>query len=367
MSERDFPRHISYMMIFITAVILFVVLKATAQVVIPVVIAIILSFIMLPVVRAMRKIRIPWILGVIIVTTLVIICIVVIGTLLIASLKTIIEQQSKYVEKLSAIYEAIPLNFNFQFDADKSFFKNMQMAFDGLFDLGQVLSRAMLSFSTNMLSFFRVTLTIILMFIFLLIEVDTTSEKLKEAFEGKLKTRMPIIAKQIMFQVMRFLSIKFFFSLVTGILVYASAKIIHLDFAIVWAFIAFVLNFIPNFGSIFSVGVTTLFALLQFYPTSRWQIIFIFIMMLCINMILGNFIEPRIAGNNLGISPFVILIMLSLWGWMWGFVGMILAVPLTVILKIICENVSLLHPVAILLGNKVQDTRKEFPEDEIHV
>ena len=243
----------------------------------------------------------------------------------------------------------------------------MQMAFDGLFDLGQVLSRAMLSFSTNMLSFFRVTLTIILMFIFLLIEVDTTSEKLKEAFEGKLKTRMPIIAKQIMFQVMRFLSIKFFFSLVTGILVYASAKIIHLDFAIVWAFIAFVLNFIPNFGSIFSVGVTTLFALLQFYPTSRWQIIFIFIMMLCINMILGNFIEPRIAGNNLGISPFVILIMLSLWGWMWGFVGMILAVPLTVILKIICENVSLLHPVAILLGNKVQDTRKEFPEDEIHV
>ena len=52
--------------------------------------------------------------------------------------------------------------------------------------------------------------------------------------------------------------------------------------------------------------------------------------------------------------------MLSLWGWMWGFVGMILAVPLTVIIKIICENIPLLHPVAILLGNKPQDTRLEF-------
>ena len=77
-------------------------------------------------------------------------------------------------------------------------------------------------------------------------------------------------------------------------------------------------------------------------------------------MVLGNFIEPRIEGHNLGISPFVILVMLSLWGWMWGFVGMILAVPLTVIIKIICENIPLLHPVAILLGNKPQDTRLEF-------
>ena len=80
-------------------------------------------------------------------------------------------------------------------------------------------------------------------------------------------------------------------------------------------------------------------------------------------MVLGNLIEPRIEGDNLGISPFVILVMLSLWGWMWGFVGLILAVPLTVIMKIICENVSLLHPIAILIGNKPQDTKKEFTSD----
>ena len=70
-------------------------------------------------------------------------------------------------------------------------------------------------------------------------------------------------------------------------------------------------------------------------------------------MILGNILEPRIEGNHLGLSPFVILVSLSLWGWLWGFVGMILAVPMTVIIKIVCENFSILNPIAVLLGNGI--------------
>jgi predicted PurR-regulated permease PerM len=68
-------------------------------------------------------------------------------------------------------------------------------------------------------------------------------------------------------------------------------------------------------------------------------------------MILGNIIEPRIEGKNLGLSPFVILVSLSLWGYIWGFLGMILAVPLTVIIKIVCENIDDLKWLAIILGN----------------
>ncbi len=68
-------------------------------------------------------------------------------------------------------------------------------------------------------------------------------------------------------------------------------------------------------------------------------------------MILGNIIEPRWEGSDLGLSPFVILISLAVWGWIWGPIGMILAVPLMVIIKIICENVSYLEKIAIFLGN----------------
>ena len=79
--------------------------------------------------------------------------------------------------------------------------------------------------------------------------------------------------------------------------------------------------------------------------------VLVVVSVLAINFILGNIIEPRWEGSDLGLSPFIILVSLSFWGWMWGFIGMILAVPLTVILKIIFENTTVLKPVAILLGN----------------
>ena len=88
--------------------------------------------------------------------------------------------------------------------------------------------------------------------------------------------------------------------------------------------------------------------------------------MTAINFTLGNIIEPKIEGDNLDLSPFIILVSLLFWGWMWGFVGMILSVPIMVILKIICENFKILHPIAILLGNKTSKTLKELSnfEDE---
>jgi predicted PurR-regulated permease PerM len=73
--------------------------------------------------------------------------------------------------------------------------------------------------------------------------------------------------------------------------------------------------------------------------------------MLGTNMVLGNVVEPRIQGRNLGISPFLILASLLLWGWVWGFIGMILAVPMLVIMKLVCDNVDFLNPVGILIGN----------------
>ena len=87
--------------------------------------------------------------------------------------------------------------------------------------------------------------------------------------------------------------------------------------------------------------------------------------MTTINMVLGNIIEPRIEGQNLGLSPFVILVSLTFWGWMWGFIGMILAVPLTVILKIIFENTTVLKPIAILLGNSGKKNSKVKDDQDI--
>jgi predicted PurR-regulated permease PerM len=118
------------------------------------------------------------------------------------------------------------------------------------------------------------------------------------------------------------------------------------------------LNFIPNIGSLVSWAGTTLFALVQFWPEPG-PILAAGTVMLAVNFILGNAVEPKIQGDNLGLSPFVIVASLVGWGWLWGFAGLVLAVPMTVIIKIVCENVPILEPVSILLGSyKAAKARK---------
>ena len=122
MTGREPIAHqIAYLLIFIATVLLFTVLKITADVIIPVLIAIMLSFVMLPIVRGMKKIRVPWALAVIVVTLFVIIFIVVVGTLIAISLKAIIEQYPKYELKFLSIYEFFANRLNLHFDAEKNF------------------------------------------------------------------------------------------------------------------------------------------------------------------------------------------------------------------------------------------------------
>lgn len=347
-------------LLFIAIVLLFAILKITESVVLPVVIAIMLSFVMLPIVRALKAIHIPWGIGVIVVSLLLIVIIIIVGTFFVAGLKAILAESPKYEARFLSIYEFFAKQLHLQFDANKSFISNLQIGFGPQINLATVLRQIVFSFSASMASLLKTIMVIILMTAFLLIEMSITREKLEYAFDdGRINGRVMNIMQRIIAQTMRFLSIKFFISLATGLFVYILSKSVSLDFAIVWGFLAFILNFIPTFGSILSVAGTSLFALLQFFPKPA-PIFIVLVGLTLINMILGNIIEPRIEGENLGISPFVILVMLSLWGWMWGFLGLIMAVPLTVIIKIVSENIPVLQPIAILLGNKVQDTKNEF-------
>ena len=185
---------------------------------------------------------------------------------------------------------------------------------------------------------------------FFLIELRHTQGKINDAFQGAAKGKFLRISENIVTEIIHFLSIKFFISLTTGIIVWLGVKIIGMDFPVLWGFLAFLMNFIPTFGSIISTILTSLFALMQFFPV-YWKIIYVFLLMLTVNMVLGNIVEPRIEGRGLGLSPFVILVSLTIWGYIWGFMGMLLAVPMMVIIKIVCENISYLQPFAVFIGN----------------
>jgi hypothetical protein len=116
-----------------------------------------------------------------------------------------------------------------------------------------------------------------------------------------------------------------------------------------YGILAFVFNFIPSIGSIIVTVLTILMCIVQFAPV--WSpVIFVGIMTLSIEMVLGNIIDPKLQGGQLNLSPVFILISLAIWGYIWGIVGMFIAVPLTCCCEILCANIKGLQPIAIILS-----------------
>ena len=331
----------------------------------PVVLAVLLAAVFYPFIKKLNeKFKIPWIFGIIIVYAVFVVIFSAIANILSSSLMSIIESYPRYEARFRNIYKILQENFNaksdssllnffFDFNKDQSILENISKQLNIL----PLLKNFAVNFTTFFVSFIKSTFLVLLFSIFLLLEMKFTKEKIYQAFSSENSNKIHEIMHRIAQDTTHYVSIKFLLSLVTGFLVYIFCLLARIDFPLVWGFLAFVLNFVPTFGSIISCSLTISFSFIQCYP-SFFPVILISIAVILINLILGNIVEPRIEGENLGISPFVILVSLSLWGWLWGFLGLILSVPLMVIIKIFCENISTLRPIGILLGSERSTKRK---------
>ncbi|MCQ2596851.1 MAG: AI-2E family transporter [Treponema sp.] len=360
--KNDFSKQTFFILFFIGIIAGVFVLKTLSHIILPVIFAVILGFVFLPVVDKMqKKLHFPWVLGSILVTLLAVIIMILLSSLLVTGLSSILSNYTRYEARLQAIFATFDSIFDFGFDEGKSFLENIW----GFQKIRDVVQKTAITLSSGLVNSGKSLLTVFLLMAFFLLEMKLSRKKIKLAFTNKSK-QIIIISEHVKREVSHFLSIKFLASLITGLIVFSATFIIGMDFPIVWGFLAFCMNFIPIFGSIISCVLTILFALIQFYP-SVWQIILVAIVMLSVNMIIGNILEPKIEGEGLGISPFVILISLSLWGYIWGFLGMLLAVPMTVMIKITCEHIIYLKPVAAIIGNgtaRVPKTKKPFHKSE---
>lgn len=149
------------------------------------------------------------------------------------------------------------------------------------------------------------------------------------------------------------MGIKVFVSCLTGFLVFIGLALFGQDFPLVWSVLTFVFNFIPSIGSILAVFFIMIAALIQFYPNLD-LVLYIFIYNTSIQMLIGNILEPKMQGHRLDLSPFLLLCFLFFWGWLWGVVGLLIAYPFTVIIKVIVDNISCLKPFSVFLsGSKV--------------
>ncbi|MBI9072883.1 MAG: AI-2E family transporter [Melioribacteraceae bacterium] len=164
----------------------------------------------------------------------------------------------------------------------------------------------------------------------------TLSQSVVDSEKSKLEVIVHNTFRDINEQVQKYIVTKTLISLLTAIVVGIILFFFDLDFLVVWIFFTFLFNFIPNIGSILAVLFPALIALVQF-ESIGYSVLIAGILAGTQNII-GNFIEPKIMGNRLGLNPLVILLSLLLWGYIWGIVGMFLSVPLTAVIKIILSN-----------------------------
>lgn len=195
-------------------------------------------------------------------------------------------------------------------------------------------------------------MTIIFYLIFILLEAKFFSQKI-ELMVSSIDKRRNILSvlTKIENDVKSYFFIKIIVSFLTAFLSYIIMLVFGLDFAIFWALLIFILNFIPNIWSIIAVLFPSL---LSFIQPDFWiySSLIMISFLITVQMITWNFIEPKMMWNRLNLSPLVIVLALSFWWYLWGIIGMLLSVPLMVIINIILSKFEQTRPIAIFLSEK---------------
>jgi AI-2 transport protein TqsA len=197
---------------------------------------------------------------------------------------------------------------------------------------------------------FVVSLLLILAYVgFLFVESTYMRQKVLAMFPDETRAReVSSILAAVSESVRRYIWIKTVVSTLTGVASYAVLRALGIDFAATWALLIFLLNYIPNIGSIVAVLFPALVALVQFDTLGPF--IVLVLSLTAIQMMIGSVLEPMLMGHTLNMSPFAIILSLAFWGTIWGIVGMFLSVPIMVLVMIVCAHIPGWRWVAILLS-----------------
>ncbi len=322
----------------ITLVMVGFVLKAAQVVVLPLIIAWLLSYLFAPVVNFLARHKVPTGVAVLAVLLILVGFFYLIGIFVQTRVMGFIGQYDEYAAQLTQISTDLASRFNLP----EGYLKE----FDWTGQVGRrlvILSGSFVSIVSNMGM-------ILIFLVFMLLGKPYGRRKIHQAFEGDRGEKIIAVTDSITGQISRYLSIKLMISAITAILVWVVLVSMNVDFPVTWAVFTFLLNFIPTVGSVIATIPPVLVALVQFYP-AFWPAIMVLILLLLIQQTMGSFIEPKLMGDSLNLSPVVILLSLVFWGWLWGLVGALLSVPIAAAIKIVCENIEALKPISVLMGS----------------
>lgn len=337
------------------AVVVIAGLRTGATILVPFALALFLAVLTLPVMTGLTRARLPAPLAIM---AAVLVDVAVFGLIVLLAVRSLGDVQTRfpvYVARFRGLWldwigsleaRGLPLGGLASFDfVDPRWVTDL---------LGSTLQ--------GLASILSATFVVLLILTFTLSEATVFPEKFR-AILGHEGTDSPRLRK-IVEEVQEYLGIKTLVSLATGILIGLWAWSLQLDFPVLLGIIGFALNYVPTIGSVLASIPAILLAIVQVSPGYA---VVVAAGYLAINVIFGNMIEPHLLGRRLGLSTLVVILSLLFWGWVWGPVGMLLAVPLTMVLKIMLENTDDLLWVAVLLDKNAPDAERRMLLARQHV
>jgi AI-2 transport protein TqsA len=328
---------IAFLVGVLTVVVCGFVLDAAESVILPLVIAWLLSYILGPVVTGLVRHRVPAGLGITFIVVLLLAACYALAVFLHARISAFAAAYPVYQGQLQKMLMTVTERWQLSWNP-----------FEAV-DWGPKVGNYLVTLSGSLVSFVSSLVMVFVFLVFLLLGKPYFGYKVRKAFAEKTAENITVVLASISGQIGRYLAVQFLLSLATGGLVWMSLTLLGVDFAITWGTVAFLLNFIPTIGSIVASIPPVLLALVQYYPDC-WRAVAVAVAMLSIQMILGNVVSPKVMGDKLNLSPVVVLLSLVFWGWLWGVAGAIISVPIASTIKIVCENIEPLKPIAIMMG-----------------
>jgi predicted PurR-regulated permease PerM len=322
-------------------VLMCLILRTMQFLFLPMMLAFFIANICNPLVVIFQRWRIPRVLAIAFTLALAVCVLILAVNFVLNSLTAFQEGFPKYKSKFDLMFQNFldlrAKRFNFiTLDMLKNFITGIRV--------GSIVS-GIVNQIFSFTGYFFLTMIFVLYFLPSLPSFPTT---LRRAFPGDRGRQLGSAVDSIGAQVQSYIFVKTLLSMFQGAVTGCICLAFGVDFAATWAILAFILNFVPTVGPIVFVFFPSLLAGIQLgWVLGLWVFATLGVSTFC----LGNFVEPRILGRSVNLNPLASIIALLVWGWLWGGVGMVIAVPATAVIKFSCDNIPNLKPLGNLMGN----------------
>ena len=324
-------RFITISLLILALVAVAFTLNYTKPIMIPFVLALLIRILIDPIIDfQIKNLHVHRIVAVLVSLILIIFVFIIIVPFIVSSVATFLLSADDYNSKVLILIDILINKLgNFDIVVDRDMIRNTLVNLPFLDWASTILS--------NSANFISKLFLVVIMTLFLLL--------------GKKSRNISPEWNEIISHVKQYIFTKFITSSITGILAGLIYWFLGLELALIFGSLTFILNFIPVFGSIIAVLIPLPIAFLQFADPTH--VILIIVLPVLVHIIIGNIIEPKIFGKAFGLHPITVILSLIFWGMIWGFIGVLLAAPITAIIKISFEKFATTKPIAKLLEGTI--------------